>query len=198
MSNLASPCEVRVEAFEKLLSALANERDAAAEQYERIRLKLLKYFEWRHCPDPVSLADEALDRVARRLDEGVRICSPELLPYVYGTARNVLFEFRKLQEREARTAAHLRVFGLLVRGDEERKETDRQLDCLDRCLNDLPEHARALLIRYYQRSGAPKVESRMELARELGIPMNALRIRIHRIKAELLRSIESYMRGCKQ
>jgi DNA-directed RNA polymerase specialized sigma24 family protein len=110
----------------------------------------------------------------------------------------VLFEFRKLQEREARTAAHLRVVGLLVRGDEERKETDRQLDCLDRCLNDLPEHARALLIRYYQRSGAAKVESRMELARELGIPMNALRIRIHRIKAELLRSIESYMRGCKE
>ncbi len=51
---------------------------------------------WRHCPDPESLTDEVLDRVARRPNEGIRVRSCELLPYVYGNARNVLLEFWKL------------------------------------------------------------------------------------------------------
>ncbi len=178
------------ERFEKLLSALAADREAAGRQYEVVRLKLVKYFEIRMCPSPDDLADETIDRVARRLWEGERLESSNLMRYVYGVARNVFLESGKTDQRRGPWP----VAGDPAEAALEGLSAEQQLDCFRECLNEQLDEPRGLLLRYYQYSGRQKIDTRLELARELGIPLNALRIRIHRIKADLQRCMDKCMR----
>lgn len=180
-------------AFETLLSVLAGNRDAAGERYEQIRLRLLKYFEWRQCPIPEELADETLDRVARRLAEGERIRAGEQMVYVYGVARNVLLEYWKTTQRERAVAAlPPPPADVLV---EERRLAELRAECLQRCLRRQDGAARDLLLSYYRAEGAAKSERRQRIADALGVPINALRIRIHRLKVDLSRCVE---RCCRE
>lgn len=179
--------------FEKLLSLLAADRETAGDQYELIRLKLVKFFEVRMCPEPDDLADETIDRVARRVGDGETIRSPDLMPYVYGVARNVLLEVWKRERRvpatgdlmAAQTHTHFSVDELT---------SEWRFDCFQECLNELSEDSRGLLIRYYARTGHKKIEARAELAASLGVPVNALRIRIHRVKARLQKCMDKCMK----
>jgi DNA-directed RNA polymerase specialized sigma24 family protein len=179
--------------FERFLSLLASDRDAAGEQYEIARLKLFKYFELRMCAGPEDLADETIDRVARRLAEGEQIHTQEPMRYVYGVARNVYLESRK-SPRHVENVAEFRAVEDGSRVDEEKRQAERRLDCFQSCLEEQPEESRSLLVRYYEQSGRVKVERRTELARHLEIPVNALRIRIHRIKAAVQRCTERCLR----
>jgi hypothetical protein len=58
------------EAFDRFLTMLDRDRDMAGEKYEFIRLKLLKYFQWCGSDVPDMDADETINRVTRRIDEG--------------------------------------------------------------------------------------------------------------------------------
>src|ERR1051326_5706272 len=59
------------QAFDALLACLDSDRERAAEKYETLRLKLVKFFEWRACAVAAQdLADEVINRVARRIDGG--------------------------------------------------------------------------------------------------------------------------------
>jgi len=177
------------EGFERFLALLAAEREAAGEQYELVRLKLVKYFELRMSANPDDLADETIDRVARRLAGGERIESPEVMRYVYGVARNVLLESWKNEQRQKKSGY------LTAAGDEgDQENAELQLDCFQECLGQISEDSRGLVLRYYQHTGRAKIDDRLALARELTIPANALRIRIHRIKSELQRCIEKCMK----
>jgi len=177
------------EGFERFLSVLAAEREAAGEQYELVRLKLVKYFELRMSANPDDLADETIDRVARRLAGGERIESPEVMRYVYGVARNVLLESWKNELRQKKSA-----FVPAAGEHDDQENAELQLDCFQECLGKIPEENRALLLRYYQHTGRAKIDDRLALARQLTIPANALRIRIHRIKAELQGCMEKCMK----
>ena len=59
--------------FTRLLNSLDEDRERAGEKYEELRRTLIRFFEWRGAPFPEEHADEALNRVARRLGEGVEI-----------------------------------------------------------------------------------------------------------------------------
>jgi DNA-directed RNA polymerase specialized sigma24 family protein len=78
------------------------------------------------------------------------------------------------------------------------QEADADLDdearrtCLDRCLQVLPEENRDLIIGYYDDERGRKIERRKRLAARFGIPLNALRIRAHRIRV----SLEACVREC--
>ena len=73
----------------------------------------------------------------------------------------------------------------LAERSDERQTRERRLDCLDRCLRALALHNRRLLLRYHHGAGREKIESREHLADELKIPLNALRIRVYRIRSGL-------------
>lgn len=178
------------EGFEKFLAVLAREREAAGEQYELVRLKLVKYFELRMTANPDDLADETIDRVARRLAGGERIASPEVMRYVYGVARNVLLESWKSEQRQKKIVE----FPQPANDDFDRELGDLQLDCFQECLGQISPDSRGLLLRYYQHTGRAKIDDRLVLARQLGVEVNALRIRIHRIKGELQRCTEKCMK----
>jgi len=153
-----------------------------------MRVKLTRYFEWRSCPLPEDEVDETINRVARRIDEGENISN--LSGYFAAVARLVFME--SLRERE-RTSVPLddipEVPAAQPFPDEER---EARLQCLDRCLEKLPIESRDLILKYHHSEKRAKIELRKQLADGLGIPLNALRIRAHRIRT----SLEECVRGC--
>jgi DNA-directed RNA polymerase specialized sigma24 family protein len=52
-------------------------------------------------------------------------------------------------------------------------------------LKKLSDESRELIVAYYREQQRAKIKLRKELAERLGIPLNALRIRAHRIRAKL-------------
>ena len=92
--------QLNQEAFERLLACLDDDRERAGELYNKIRGKLISYFECRDCPFPEDHADETINRVARKLESDEEIRDP--VTYVYGVARLLLSdEQQKTYLREA-------------------------------------------------------------------------------------------------
>lgn len=173
------------QAFEKLLNAFSLDRDEAAARYEVMRRKLIRYFEWRSIEPADEYADETINRVARRIDEGQLI--ENLTGYFYGVARMVYKE--ALKERDRAPVAIDDAPQTVRERIAEQVEPDARVICLDRCLESLPADNGRLIIGYYQEERRAKIELRQELADSLHIPLNALRIRAHRIRVSLERCI---------
>jgi DNA-directed RNA polymerase specialized sigma24 family protein len=180
------------EAFEALLRQLSPDRERAGELYEAIRHKLVRLFEWRGCAAPEDLADVTFNRVARRLAEGVELRSNDPYGYFCGVAHLVYKEVLRKAAREHQA---------LASGEwpppaaEEDEPSDARLECLRRCLAELPPDQRDLVLRYHQGNsdqGESNIRNRQQLAREVGIQLNALRIRVHRVR----RKLESCVQAC--
>jgi DNA-directed RNA polymerase specialized sigma24 family protein len=184
------------DAFEKLLGTLDPNRDRAAEKYESIRRRLIQVFQWRGCSESEALADETIDRVSRRLEQGEEIRANDPAVYFYGVARNVLKEFWTEQRKEQtleRSATHVREFPGAAR-DLGEQEIDERLECLDRCLARLSRENRELITLYYRSEKSGKIAERMELAARFGLSPGALRIRAHRIRRQLEEGVNDCMR----
>lgn len=167
------------ESLERLLVALDKDRERAGEKYEHLRRKLVKFFEWRACGVvAMDLADETINRVARRIDQGTEV--HDVSSYAYGVGRMVYLEWR----REVRQAESLRDTAALDVSSREPLEA-ALLECFDACLGKQPLESRELIVAYYQEQRRPRIEVRRELAQRLGVPINALRIRAHRIRLKL-------------
>ena len=57
------------EAWEALMRLLGDSPREAGDNYLRIRLRLIRLFEWRGCEFPEDLADFTFNLVARRIAE---------------------------------------------------------------------------------------------------------------------------------
>jgi DNA-directed RNA polymerase specialized sigma24 family protein len=169
------------EEFEALLAQLHSDRDRAAEIYETIRRRLVRLFEWRGCAFPESLTDETIDRAARRMAEGVKLHSSDPYGYFCGIAHLLYKESlrRAVREHNALESGAWPP----ARLEEETEPSDRRLDCLRRCLSLLPPDQRDLVLRYHQ--GENNIRNRKLLSEKMKIPMNALRIRVHRVRRKL-------------
>ena len=174
------------EAFAKLLAAFSPDVERAAAEYEAARGRLVKLFRWRNVTDAEDAADETLNRVARKIDEGEVV--RDVAAFIGGTARFVLLEKFKSKERknvsleDAPAAAFVR-----EPENAEAPYDGRKLDCFNRCLADLPGEMRQLVVAYYNADaeGAVRIEHRRRLAERLGLEMNALRNRALRARAKL-------------
>lgn len=177
------------EAFDRLLVSLDADRERAGQKYERMRLKLVKYFEWRGIASPDGEVDETINRVARRIQEGAEI--QNLNAYFYGVARIVFTELLKVRTRERQELDPSDAVELPAAYDD--TDEDERRTCLDRCLRRLSDENRGLIMEYYQDDEkGRKIEGRKRLAARLGIPLNALRIRAHRIR----NGLEACVRAC--
>ena len=185
------------EDFDRLLAELHPDIERAGEQYEKIRRKLVKLFEWRGCAHADECADETFNRVARKISEGISIRSDDPYSYFHGVALNVLREYWRGAEQTAKTleaAAKIQDHpadpeDLLLREIEE-GEKERLVECLNRCLQKLPPESLRLITRYHQEEEIPNKARRKELAQSLGIPLNALRIRAYRIRVAIEECVE--------
>ena len=171
--------------WDRFLAILDPDRGRAAEQYELLHRKLVRFFEVRGTPSPPDAADLTIDRVARKIEAGEQI--QDIGSYCYGVARLILLEcgrqasrFESLDEKvhtPAQTAA---------------PRHDVMRECFDGCLRQLPSETRHLIIEYYSEDKTAKIEARRKLANELGLPLGGLRLRAHRIRSRL----ETCIDGC--
>jgi len=189
--------DLSAEAFERLLGVLDTDRERAAERYEDIRRRLLRFFRWRGCPAPEQLSDETFDRVARRLAEGVALQAPDPYSYVHGVALRVAHEHWRRTPRETELDEVTARREALARQaePEDADETGPRLQCLTTCLDRLPPAQRRMFETYHAGQGGARIRARQVLADELGIPINALRIRVFRLRAGLFDCITECAAG---
>ena len=64
-------------------------------------------------------------------------------------------------------------------------DEELEYDCLEQCVQELRPAQRDLVLQYYRENKQAKIDHRKVLAEELGIGINALRIRAHRIRTAL-------------
>ncbi len=181
------------EAFDLMLAQLDAERECAGEKYEQIRQKLTKFFQWRGCPAPEDYTDRTIDRVARRLIEGAEVHTHDPYLFFHGTAINVLREHWKSVEKAdvesldelppTKTPAEDPIEIQTRRA--ERIEHELKLECLQECVQTLPREQLEQIQEYHQSDGGAKIAQRKALAAQLDIPLNALRIRMYRLRQEM-------------
>src|SRR5262245_59391421 len=178
--------------FNSLLAFLGPDSESAALAYLDVRRALFTFFATRGATDPNELADETINRVARRLSEGVQITTENPSGFFYAVARNVWREslaksgvLTPLPEDESALPITSETPHDLIMDARERIESEVRRECLERCLGQLGPEERELVISYHQFRGGAKIENRKALAARLGISNNTLRQKVARLKLKL-------------
>jgi len=179
-------------AFRRLLAWLDEGRDSSGENYLETRRRLVSYFDRKNCLQPDELADETLNRVARRLEEEGAITGAVPAQYCYIVAKYVFLEYQRRSDRtqvsldELTNPRHPASIPAEVSAASEAAEArENRLDCLERCLQNLDADNRELIMQYYRGEQRVKIENRRALAARLGITTNALGIRACRVRDKL-------------
>lgn len=168
------------ELFEELLGWLDPDPEIAGQKYENIRRGLIKIFinNGRHSVE--DLADEAINRVANKLNQIKDNYQGDHSLYFYGVAKKLVYEDRR------RTPVSLPPPAW------NSDDYEPEYECLERCLQQLTTANRELILQYYQGDRNVKIDHRRRLADKLGIALNALRIRAFRVR----NSLELCVRKC--
>jgi DNA-directed RNA polymerase specialized sigma24 family protein len=179
-------------AFRELLRWLDEGVDSGGEKYLETRRRLVKYFDRKNCLVPDELADETLNRVARRLaEEGVTSDDPPAR-YCYIVAKFVFLEYHRRPGR-----AEVSLDGLPsqppAHSPDVVSDTEHRANCLENCLQKLNPDQRQLILEYYRGERATKIQNRRDLALKMGLTMNALSIRACRIRDGLEECVRKKM-----
>jgi hypothetical protein len=178
-------------AFDALLSALDPDRDVASARYTALHERLVRFFQWNNIEEADALADETLDRLARRVaadrnstnqSDTEAVKEPE--KFAAGVARLLLHEYWRQRQRQEQALESLKHRDWTA-NLEAKQETEVLASALDECLRALPAAQRELIEKYYGTDGRNQIESRKQLAEEHKISLNALRNRAMRIRIEL-------------
>lgn len=168
--------------FDKMLRWLDPERGIAAERYEQIRTRLIRIFVGRNCWEAEELADRTLIRVSSKAQWLLDNYQGDQNLYFYGVANNVHHEWN-------REKAKLDKLPRPERPTEPDARDELLADCLEACLGKLIPVQRRTVLEYFRKDERAKIEHRKQLAIELGITINALHIRVCRIKTILEKCI---------
>lgn len=175
---------VRKEDFDALLALFSHDRDEAGLGYERLRTRLVRFFEFRGCSDAEALTDETLNRVALKAGGFDGPKNVKLTSYVYGFAANVYREYL----RSPRTREQLidtDDFIYQMRDPHAYEDKEAVFTCLNNCLWKLEAGDRELVAEYYGREKQEKIETRKRLAERLGCRLEVLHTRVFRLKLSL-------------
>jgi DNA-directed RNA polymerase specialized sigma24 family protein len=168
-------------AFDRLLHWLDGELESNGETYLAMRRRLVAYFDRKRCAAPDDLADDTLNRVARRLEEEGAITDAPPARYCYIVAKFVFLEYLRRVKVERELVTDPAEPPQL----EDEATDEAALRCLDRCLQGLPAADRELILEYYSGERRAKIDRRKALAARLRLTTNALSIRACRIRSRL-------------
>jgi DNA-directed RNA polymerase specialized sigma24 family protein len=171
--------------FHGLLSWLDEGHDSRGGRYVEIRRRLVGYFARKSCDLADALADETLNRVARRLAEEGSIAGVAPAQYCYIVARFVFHEHLRESNRRHAAVADLQARAAAQSDRADAVATEARLTCLDRCLDALDRDDRALILEYYQGEARERIERRRGLASRHALTGNALMIRASRLRTRL-------------
>jgi RNA polymerase sigma factor (sigma-70 family) len=190
---MAKHWELTREALDSLLEWLGHDREQAGKKYEYVRQSLIRILIWRGCNEAEDLADETINRVARKVPEIAPTYKGDPAIYFYGVARKMLQEYQKRQA--AREGMLPEIERYVAEAPEAPAESERRHQCMEQCLQKLGERERELIRQYYQRDLRAKADSRKELAGRLGMSAGNLRVKAHRLRAFLLECINDCLSG---
>jgi len=168
--------ELTAERFACFLAWLDPNVDRAAAEYERLRFRLTAYFSARRCLFSDDLADEVINRVALKIGAEEIENKPA---YFFGVARNVLLEYLRREKN------HVNIDDITVAARPEIEETDETIEMLDKCLAELSDENRALILDYMSENKRAKIDLHKRISESLRTTQTALRMRISRIKRSL-------------
>jgi hypothetical protein len=163
------------EEFDRLLEWFGPDRDTSAEKYVEAHARLTRLFHFDGCNRPEDLADEVMNRVARRS------------PPPYSDHIAVLLGFARFVRLEYRVEKMRFVQGLdpgeEPSGADETALKETRARCVDSCLESLPEDDRQLLREYYEYEPGAKIQRRKAMAEARHTTLNALRLKACRLKS---------------
>jgi hypothetical protein len=163
--------------FDRLLKWFGPDRDVSAKRYLETHERLARLFHFKGCNCPEDLADEVMDRVAKKLPL-VGIKSSDHIAVLLGYARNVLREYWR-EEVSFGEESGLSQDSLVV---DETAHKEARSRCLDSCLGRLSEDDRWTLLEYYKYEPGKKIEHRKTMAERRQTTLNALRLKACRLK----------------
>jgi DNA-directed RNA polymerase specialized sigma24 family protein len=179
-------------AFRRLLDWLDEGSPSDGQKYLEMRQRLFAYFDRKNCLNPDELADETLNRVARRIEEEGTIITEVPAKYCYITARFVFMEYLRQAGKEPVLLDESAKDTAVYQPSDEEEQKEKVLKCLEKCLGQLEPENRRLITQYYYGAERVKIENRRALAESLNITNNALSIRACRIRDKL----ESCVKKC--
>jgi DNA-directed RNA polymerase specialized sigma24 family protein len=179
-------------AFHRLLEWLDEGANSHGEKYLEMRRRLQDYFDRKNCQSPDDLADETLNRVARRLEEEGIIVNTTPARYCYTVAKFIFLERLDNSQRDPVSLDALsdptrnRALSSPESSESEQEQTEeKQLNCIEQCLQRLEPDDRELISEYYHGEQRVKIENRQRLAARFTMTANALSIRACRIRKKL-------------
>jgi DNA-directed RNA polymerase specialized sigma24 family protein len=172
-------------AFDRLLNWLDEGARSDGEKYLEMRRRLVGYFERKNSPVPDDLADETLNRVARRLEEEGDIKTDVPAKYCYIVARLVFLEFLRTRAKDQAMRGEIWEKPRAEEDQTSREMEERMLNCLEQCAGKLDSANKKLIFGYYVGKERVKIDNRRAVAQALGITINALSIRACRIRDKL-------------
>jgi DNA-directed RNA polymerase specialized sigma24 family protein len=177
------------ESFASFLACLAPDPELAGQQYEKLHLKLVKFFDWQGANFPEEYADETLNRVIRKVETGEAI--RDITAYCQGVARLVFLETLKHPDNKK---VSLEEVVSIAEPEAEPEEADNRSQCFADCLRQLPLASQQLILAYYKEEKRDKIDNRLALAEKLDIPLNALRSRAQRVRNKLEECVNRCMK----
>ncbi len=182
---------LNADAFQRLLEWLDDGTNSEGQNYLETRRRLVAYFDRKNCLNPDELADETLNRVARRIVEAGKIESETPQKYCYITAKFVFLEYLRGADKASVSIDDVsrnpnnNQFAAPETDSEEKETKEKMLVCLEQCADKLEAANREIIVSYYFGEERVKIDNRRALAQKLGISTNALTIRACRIREKL-------------
>lgn len=170
--------------FEHTLYWLNPDPEQAGKKYESIRGRLIEILASRGCHEADLWADVTIDRVVSKIDEIEETFEGDPAHYFYGVARKVFLEYLKKKPHSATP--------LPPAPPPRPDNVELEHACLEHCLDRLSRQDRNLICSYYTKERREKIKNRTDLAATLGIGLNALRIKTHRIRI----TVKSCVQDC--
>lgn len=177
--------------FKELLNWFSPDEKIAGEEYEKIRTGLERYFRYRGCSDPDNLADTTINRVSSRLSTLDLSNDTTKISIFYGFAKNIYREYlTKVSKLDFHKNPDFDYYKEFSFGDEE----NNVFECLDKCLSTITDDEKQLIISYYSKDKGDKINLRKKMAKQMEITLNALHVRVYRIKNVLKTCIENCLK----
>ncbi len=202
--------ELQKGSFEILLKRLNADQKLAEEKYLTVRNKLIIFFRTRgYSQTDLELADKTIDRAARKLSEQENNQSENSETqnvlsdsYFLSVAHFVLKEHQRsikptvaiedLPANNQLTATTNQEQNLI-----EQEQTNLTTSCFNDCLANFPIEQKLLIIEYFSVE-MTKAEQRQSLADKLGININALRVKAHRLRQDLVKCVENCVKKAQK
>lgn len=168
----------------RLLLRLDSDLPRAAEKYEELRRVLIKFFEWNRSPRADDLADEVISRLAMKAVDDIQ----NIKAFARKIAEYVLMEEAKKSQRLTSIDEMTHEIPSVETSPDtivEKLDAKIRIDCLRMCREQLLPEEDALVMAYHDVEHESHKLCRKRLAQQMGLTMNALRVRANRLRDKL-------------